>query len=53
MAIELLIPLAALLPPERDCCGTFKGSPHRSTCPKYRGKFKPTKKEINDQCSQS
>jgi len=26
---------------ERACCGTFHGSPHRSTCEKYRGKFKP------------
>lgn len=23
---------------ERDCCGTFFDSPHRSTCKKYRGK---------------
>lgn len=30
-----------LLPPERECCGTFPNTPHRSTCPKYRGKFKP------------
>lgn len=22
-----------LLPPERECCGTFTGSEHRSTCP--------------------
>ena len=27
-----------LLPQERDCCGTFPRTPHRSTCPKYRGK---------------
>jgi hypothetical protein len=31
----------AILTPVRDCCGTFPGSHHRSTCPKYRGKFKP------------
>lgn len=30
-----------LLPEERGCCGTFNGSHHRATCPKYRGKFKP------------
>lgn len=23
---------------ERPCCGTFYRTPHRSTCPKYRGK---------------
>jgi hypothetical protein len=23
---------------ERDCCGTFHGSPHRSTCPNWKGK---------------
>ncbi len=23
---------------ERECCGTFHGTPHRSTCEKYRGK---------------
>ena len=23
---------------ERECCGTFKGAPHRATCEKYRGK---------------
>lgn len=32
---------AALLPDERDCCGTFPGTTHRSTCPQYRGKCKP------------
>lgn len=37
-AVERVI---ASLPPERECCGTFHGSPHRSTCAKYRGKFKP------------
>lgn len=26
---------------ERPCCGTFKGSPHRVTCPQYRGKRRP------------
>lgn len=31
----------ASLPAERECCGTFHGSPHRVTCSKYRGKFKP------------
>lgn len=30
-----------LLPPERECCGTFKGSPHRKTCEKWRGKKEP------------
>ena len=25
---------------ERECCGTFMGSHHRSSCEKYRGKFK-------------
>lgn len=30
------------LPNERDCCGTFPKTPHRSTCAKYRGKFKPS-----------
>jgi len=28
----------AILPKERECCGTFAGSHHRKTCPKYRGK---------------
>ena len=23
---------------ERECCGTFFRTPHRSTCPKFRGK---------------
>lgn len=23
----------SLLPAERECCGTFPGSPHRATCP--------------------
>jgi len=23
---------------ERECCGTFFRTPHRATCPKYRGK---------------
>ena len=27
---------------ERECCGTFPGTPHRATCAKYRGKFKVT-----------
>lgn len=31
--------LKALLPPEREFCGTFHGTPHRATCEKYRGKF--------------
>lgn len=31
-----------LLPDERECCGTFPRTPHRSTCAKYRGKFKPS-----------
>ena len=22
---------------ERECCGTFKGTPHRKTCAKFRG----------------
>ena len=26
---------------ERDCCCTFPRTPHRATCAKYRGKFKP------------
>lgn len=30
------------LPDERECCGTFPRTPHRSTCAKYRGKFKPS-----------
>lgn len=29
---------ASLLPNERECCGTFPRTPHRSTCAKYRGK---------------
>ncbi len=29
---------ASLLPDERECCGTFPRTPHRSTCAKYRGK---------------
>jgi hypothetical protein len=29
------------LPKERECCGTFPRTPHRATCAKYRGKFKP------------
>lgn len=28
----------SLLPIERDCCGTFPRTPHRSTCKHYRGK---------------
>lgn len=24
------------MPPERPCCGTFRGSPHRTTCLNYR-----------------
>ncbi len=35
------LPITELLSPERECCGTFAGSPHRATCEKYRGKFKP------------
>lgn len=30
-----------LLPTERECCGTFPRTPHRSTCKHYRGKFTP------------
>ena len=33
--------LIASLPRERVCCGTFPRTPHRATCEKYRGKFKP------------
>jgi len=22
---------------ERECCGTFKGTPHRKTCAKFKG----------------
>ena len=29
---------ASLLPDERECCGTFPRTPHRSTCKNYRGK---------------
>lgn len=31
-----------MLPKERECCGTFPRTPHRSTCAKYRGKAKPS-----------
>jgi hypothetical protein len=31
----------AAMPHERECCGTFAGSPHRATCAKYRGKKTP------------
>lgn len=34
--------LSVGLPAERDCCGTFPRTPHRATCAKYRGKFKPS-----------
>lgn len=34
------------LPAERNCCGTFYGSPHRSTCANYRGKFKPANAKV-------
>ena len=33
--------------PDRACCGTFKGTPHRSTCAKYRGK-KPAPQPSDD-----
>ena len=36
----------AALPDERECCGTFPRTPHRSTCAKYRGKFKPSNLEL-------
>ena len=42
MSNESAASILDLLPEERECCGTFKGSYHRATCPKYRGKFKPT-----------
>jgi hypothetical protein len=35
-------PRVCLLEQERDCCGTFPNTPHRCTCPKYRGKNKPS-----------
>lgn len=25
---------------ERPCCGTFRGTPHRINCERYRGKYK-------------
>lgn len=31
---------------ERPCCGTFRGTPHRSTCTQYRGKRSPQKKAV-------
>jgi len=36
----------ASLPKERECCGTFPRTPHRATCEKYRGKFKPANGEV-------
>lgn len=39
--------LIASLPQERECCGTFPRTPHRSTCAKYRGKFKPSNAEVS------
>lgn len=35
---NLTCTIAELLPKERECCGTFHGSPHRITCGKYRAK---------------
>ena len=32
----------SFLPDERECCGTFPGTPHRSTCANWRGKNKPS-----------
>lgn len=32
---------------ERECCGTFHGSPHRKTCEKWRGK-KPVEKSCTN-----
>ena len=39
---EILVDRGLLMPIERECCGTFPGTPHRATCAKYRGKFKVT-----------
>lgn len=36
-------PLAGV---ERECCGTFFRTPHRATCPKFRGK-KTQNAEVN------
>jgi hypothetical protein len=43
---EALKAISVYVPIERECCGTFEGTAHRATCPKYRTKVWSPNSEV-------